>query len=109
MDSTKEIHRKAEQFIQNLDRELQKTIQACKKETPEYDSWLNKFFLPAQKGLREETATPIRKLANACENLNVWGGMCSWSDVGIGNRNELYIAFAAANIFYQESWENGLK
>ena len=94
---------RGEQITKRLIRELDRTIALCKR--PENRGhcahWLTKFFLPARAALNE-TGTPSERLFRACNHLNVFGGMGSWTDIGSKHDDKLFLAYKEALEFAQE-------
>ena len=93
---------------ETLRMELEKVIKLSKDAGPQYDSWITRYFEPALEKLTAKERSPIGRLADACFNLQIFGGMGSWSDVGVDSGESFYRAYKEANDFYQECWENEL-
>ncbi len=108
---TKQYYRKAEEVERRLRKEIEETLTFCKESKLGYTHWVDTFFNPAINALAplSKEASPIRRLSDACINLQVFGGMGSWSDEGGGNIDSLYAAYKEANNLYQEAWAQGVK
>ena len=94
---------RGEQITTQLIRALDRTIALCKRPENRRSCapWLERYFLPARAALKE-AGTPSERLFRACNHLNVFGGMGSWTDVGPKHNDELFLAYKDALEFAQE-------
>jgi|GEM_PF-4538427 len=101
--------KQADQLIQRLSIEIERTLAHCKKHR-ELKSWGERFS-SAKEALNDRKQTPVGRLAGACSRLNVFGGMGSWSDLCLDHSvlEGLYSAYEAANRYYQECWQSGIR
>ncbi|OGR13249.1 MAG: hypothetical protein A2341_17005 [Deltaproteobacteria bacterium RIFOXYB12_FULL_58_9] len=94
---------RGEQITKELIRELDRTIVLCNRSENRQPCalWLRRYFLPARAALKEP-GTASERLLRACNHLNVFGGMGSWTDVGPKHDDKLFAAYKAALDFAQD-------
>jgi hypothetical protein len=82
-----------------LKRQIEITVAYCDTNS-EFSHWNKNFFKPALQALCDKKInSSSERIASACNHLQVFGGMGSWSDVGgrSPNRDKLFEIYTKAN------------
>ena len=102
-----QAYKEAESLVRGLKAEVQKNI-SYSAAHPGLAHWSENNFKPALAALEDRQSSPVRRLANACSHLQIFGGMGSFSDVGPSLSNTLFESYTQANNFYQDCWSQGI-